>query len=226
MTASVVALPLIENLLRGQGNLDPEAHPNLWWGQGTPAGTIDPWLSAQKGSLYMQVDATDDTSHIWQKVDEGNDADDWVLCTSLGAIVNADVATGAAIVGSKLAAKAQKRHIHTRPFDVDSGNGTVTSDIFMFSSAITVTAAKIIYTVATDTTGAASGHVFIGTTAGGTEVASSTSLEVAKAIGTTTTITIGAGAVAANTMLCVTHHGVAATEAGEVVVMIEFTIDD
>jgi len=159
-------------------------------------------------------------------VDEGGDDNDWVLCTSLGAIVNADVATGAAIVGSKLAAKAQKKFIKSRACDVDSGANVVTTDIFMFTVAITITSAKLIYTQATDTTGAASSHVFIGTTAGGNEIVTSTNLEVAKAIGTTTALSLASAAVAANTMLCITHHGVATTEAGEVVVMIEFTVDD
>lgn len=225
MTTSVQAHRLIENLLHGSGGQDEESYPSFWWGQGTPAGTIEPWLSAQKGSIYIQVDATDDTGHWWQKVDEGNDANDWILSYTT-AIVNANIAAGALIAGSKLATKAQKRHIHSRPFNVDSGNNTVTTDCFMFLTAVTITLIKLIYTEATDTAGAASSHVLIGTTAGGAEIVTSTNLEVAKAIGTTTTLSLASAAVAANTMLCVTHHGVASTEAGEIVVMIEYTIDD
>ena len=62
-----------------QTALVPERGPTKLWGQGTPDGDREPFLSAQKGSTYIQVDATDDTGHIWQKVDEGNDNDDWVL---------------------------------------------------------------------------------------------------------------------------------------------------
>jgi len=62
-----------------QNAMVPERAPTFLWGQGTPDGDREPFLSAQKGTLYVQADATDDTGHIWQKVDEGNDNDDWVL---------------------------------------------------------------------------------------------------------------------------------------------------
>jgi hypothetical protein len=65
------------------GIFAPEVEPAVIWGQGTPAGTLAPWTLVNKGSLYAQVDATDDQSHLWMKVDEGNDAADWVrLLTS------------------------------------------------------------------------------------------------------------------------------------------------
>jgi hypothetical protein len=59
--------------------LIPEAAPTDLWGQGTPDGDREPFLSAQKGTLYRQVDASDDYPHLWVKVDEGNDDGDWVL---------------------------------------------------------------------------------------------------------------------------------------------------
>lgn len=61
----------------------PETEPTILWGQGTPAGTLAPWTLVNKGSLYMQTNATDDTSHVFMKVDEGGDAADWdALLTS------------------------------------------------------------------------------------------------------------------------------------------------
>jgi hypothetical protein len=59
--------------------LNPEVAPVWLWGVGTPDGDASPWLEANKGSLYSNVDATDDASHIYQKVDEGGDDADWVL---------------------------------------------------------------------------------------------------------------------------------------------------
>ena len=54
--------------------------PPCWLaGQGTPNGDLEPFLSAQKGSLYSQTDATDDAGHLWVKIDEGGDDDDWDL---------------------------------------------------------------------------------------------------------------------------------------------------
>lgn len=78
MTASVMAHNLFDNLRSGAGGLDEEAYPGLWWGQGTPVGTLEPWLSAQKGSIYLCVDNADDASPIYIKVDEGGDDNDWV----------------------------------------------------------------------------------------------------------------------------------------------------
>jgi len=65
-----------------QSALIPERAPTDIWGQGTPDGDREPFLSAQKGSRYIQVDADDDYSCVWTKVDEGNDDADWVLSDS------------------------------------------------------------------------------------------------------------------------------------------------
>jgi hypothetical protein len=59
--------------------LVPERAPTDLWGQGTPDGDREPFLSAQKGSIYRQVDATDDAPLLWLKVDEGGDDADWVV---------------------------------------------------------------------------------------------------------------------------------------------------
>ena len=60
------------------GPFAPEVEPTILWGQGTPAGTLAPWTLVNKGSLYAEVNDTDDQSHVWMKVDEGNDANDWM----------------------------------------------------------------------------------------------------------------------------------------------------
>jgi len=60
------------------GSMAPEEEPQIIWGQGTPAGTLAPWTLVNKGSLYAEVNGTDDETHLWQKVDEGGDAADWV----------------------------------------------------------------------------------------------------------------------------------------------------
>lgn len=62
-----------------QAALVPERAPTDLWGQGTPDGDREPFLSAQKGSTYRQVDATDDAPVFWVKVDEGGDDADWVV---------------------------------------------------------------------------------------------------------------------------------------------------
>ena len=107
--------------------MDEEGQPAIMWGQGTPDGNLAPFNLVNKGSLYMEVNGTDDTAQLWQKVDEGGETGtaDWVRClvenhqiidtndisatagiTSAqiadGAIVNVDVNASAAIAYSKL----------------------------------------------------------------------------------------------------------------------------
>src|SRR5688572_20292539 len=72
----------------------PEPAPTFLWGQGTPDGDREPFSIAQKGTLYFEVDATDDTTMVWVKVDEGSDDADWVKFGSeTSAPVNATAAT-------------------------------------------------------------------------------------------------------------------------------------
>lgn len=81
MTASVFAQGLIDPLTglagKKETQLSPETSPNIIWGQGTP-GAIAPFTTCNKGSLYLQTNATDDYNCLWLKVDEGGDAADWV----------------------------------------------------------------------------------------------------------------------------------------------------
>ncbi len=118
-----------------------------------------------------------------------------------------------------------KKTVQSRWFDLDNGSGTTIDDVVLRSaSAITITAARILYVDATSGTVAA-GSAKIGTTVGGAEIAAATNYENAKAVGTATAITLttAAGvAVAANTPVIVRHTGVAATQAGQAVVEIDY----
>lgn len=96
---------------KAQAALIPEPAPTLLWGQGTPDGDREPFLSAQKGTLYMAVDNSDDTPHVYQKVDEGNDDADWLpmggLLGSTTAVIDLEqsllAADGAALAASETA---------------------------------------------------------------------------------------------------------------------------
>lgn len=110
----------------------------------------------------------------------------------------------------------------TMRFDLDNGAGTTIDDVVLRPDvAITITAARIVYTDATTGTVAA-GNAKIGTTVGGAEIVAATAYENAKTIGTKTDMTIVAGAVAAGTPVIVRHTGVAATQAGQAYVEIEY----
>lgn len=110
-------------------------------------------------------------------------------------------------------------------FNIDNGSGTTIDDVLLVpTSAITITAARIIYVDATTGTVAA-GNAKIGSTLGGAEIVAATAYENTKAVGTTTAMTIVDGAVAAATPVFVRHTGIAATAAGQAVVEIEYTVD-
>jgi hypothetical protein len=83
MTASKAWFPYVDpdpvNIVTG---LEPEVAPGIYWGQGTPDGDAEPFLSAQKGTIYHAVNNTDDESHSYIKVDEGGDDADWVRLLS------------------------------------------------------------------------------------------------------------------------------------------------
>lgn len=181
-----------------QAALAPERAPTFLWGQGTPDGDREPFLSAQKGSFYMQTDASDDSSHVWQKVDEGGDDADWALSGQRTAV--------------------------SKVFNIDNGSGTTDDSIALVATRpILITDVRAIYTVATDTAGAASANFRVGTAVGGTQIVGATALQVSKAVGTYTSGTIASGVVAANGMVAVRHTGIAATEAGEYYVQITYS---
>jgi hypothetical protein len=107
-------------------------------------------------------------------------------------------------------------------FNLDNGAGTTIDDVVLVPAvAITITAARIVYSDATTGT-VAGANAKIGTTVGGAEVVAATAYENTKAVGTTTAMVIVAGAVAAGTPVIVRHTGIAATAAGQAYVEIEY----
>ena len=203
MAASVFAKKILDPK---QTSMMEEAPPVILAGKGTPNGDLEPFLSAQKGSLYCQTDAADDTSHVWMKVDEGEDDADWL----------------------SLEIETTARSIDTTRdiFNIDNGAGTTVDQIILVPSVpITIRAARVVYTEATDTAGAENANVKIGTTVGGEDIVATTALQVSKAIGSVTNLTIADGAIAANELVAVRHTGVAATEVGQYFVQIEYTVD-
>jgi hypothetical protein len=108
-------------------------------------------------------------------------------------------------------------------FDIDNGAGTTVDDVILRPAvAITITAARIVYTDATAGTVAA-GNAKIGTTVGGAEIVAATAYVNGSTVGAVTNMTIVSGAVAANTPVIVRHTGIAATAAGQAYVEIEYT---
>lgn len=110
-------------------------------------------------------------------------------------------------------------------FDLDNGSGTTIDTVVIRpSSAITISAARIVYTDATTGTVAA-GNVKCGTAVDGAQVFAATAYENTKAVGTVTAVTLASGAVAAATPVICRHTGVAATQAGKAYVELEYKVD-
>lgn len=120
----------------------------------------------------------------------------------------------------------QRRQIaRSVAFNLDNGNGTTIDDVILrHSRPIRPLAARIVYTGATTGTVAA-GSAKIGTAVNGAEVVAATNYENTKAVGTTTAMALVAtGWIAANTPIIVRHTGVAATQAGEAYVELEYEV--
>ena len=161
------------------GGLHPENSPAWLWGQGTPAA-IAPFTTVNKGSLYSQVNATDDNPHLWMKVDEGGDAADWVLQGN----------TGVLIVRSSL---------------IDASGNDGEQVIFNAVTASEVIEAGLIWEEATDTTGSEAGDVAIGTTTGGVDIVANTAYGVSQASGAYQALTITDGGLDAGDSVFASH---------------------
>lgn len=120
--------------------------------------------------------------------------------------------------------RKSRHQVRSESFNLDD-NATVDRVLLRPSSAITITAARIVYDDATTGT-VAGGSMAVGTTVGGGEIVAATNYENATAVGATTAMSIVSGAVAAGTPVIVRHIGVAATQAGHAVIELEYTVDN
>lgn len=109
-------------------------------------------------------------------------------------------------------------------FNIDAGAGTTEDDASVgpFPFDCFITDARAVYTVATDSAGAASANWKTGVTAGGATLVAATALEVSKAVGGYTSGIPLAVLVPANTTIFTRNTGVAATEAGNY--FVQYTI--
>ena len=168
------------------GGLHPENSPAWLWGQGTPAA-IAPFTTVNKGSLYSEVNATDDDPHIWMKVDEGGDAADWV---SIGK-------TGVVIVTSEL-------------FDISAAASEQV--VFSAVTASEILEAGLIWNEATAASGAAEGDITIGTATGGGQIVAADGYDVSQASGAYQALTLVTGVLAAGAEVFASHDQAAGAD--------------
>jgi len=168
------------------GAVQPEEAPAWLWGNGTPAAIV-PFTTVNKGSLYSEVNATDDDTNLWMKVDEGGDAADWVRVGN----------TGIVFVLSML-------------YNIsDAANEQV---VFNAVTACEVLEAGLIWEEATDTAGADAGDITIGTATGGGQIVAATSYGLSQASGAYQALTLVSGDLAAGDSVFASHDQ--AAEAG------------
>ena len=178
--------------------LFPENSPAWLWGQGTPAA-IAPFTLVNKGSLYSEVNATDDDPNLWVKVDEGGDTADWVLMGNTGIV-----------------------SVQSLVIDISAASSEQV--IFHAVTACEILEVGIIYNEATETSGAAEGDVTIGTTTGGAEIVAAYSYVAAQATGTYAALTLVTGVLAAGTSVFVSHD-IAAAAVGTVQVLMKIRVE-
>jgi len=162
----------------GESGMYPEDPPIILWGQGTPDGDRAPFVSANKGSLYLQTDAADDMACLWEKVDEGGAGSDWIKPQTM-------VDQWGALVDISAAASEQV--------------------IFHAVTDVTITEIGIVWNEATAASGALEGDITIGVTTGGGEIVAATSYPVSKASGAYTALTIVDGEVDAGESVFASH---------------------
>ena len=116
--------------------------------------------------------------------------------------------------------------VKSQTFDIDNGSGTTVDEVLLANLpyAIQLVRVQAVYTVATDTAGAASANFKLGVTAGGNTLVGATALEVSKAAGSATVATITLDTMAAAAALFVRHTGIAATEAGSYYVEVVYRV--
>lgn len=166
--------------------------PLIMYGNGTPAGTLAPWTTAAKGSIWLSRDQTANTApHAFIKV-QANDANaDWVPFDEIGGL---------------------KRY-ETMVFDMDAAANEY--DYWYCPRAITIRNAYLVYVEATDASAAAEAAISAGTAADGTQVIGATAIAVSKAVGDVTALTIVSGVIAAAGKVVTKNLKTAGTEAGK-----------
>jgi hypothetical protein len=169
------------------GAMLPEGSPAWLWGQGTPAA-IAPFTTVNKGSIYSEVNATDDDPNLWMKVDEGGDAADWVRMGSTGVFV-------------------------VRGLLVDISAADSEQIPFHAVTACEILEAGLVWQEATGTTGAADGDVTVGSATGGAQFVVADAYDISKASGSYQALTLVTGAMAAGTSVFWSHDQ-AASAAG------------
>jgi hypothetical protein len=163
--------------------------PMIMFGNGTPAGTIAPWTTAAKGSIWISRDQSDNAICVWVKQAANDAVADWIPFRGTG----------------------QVQRYETQVFDMDAGANEY--DYLYFPNGCEIIKAYQVWTEACDASGAADGNVSAGSAADGTQYIGAHSYTPSSAVGTARELTVTEGTVASK--IVTKNTKVAATEAGK-----------
>ncbi len=209
MAASTKAIVLIPpGYAEGAGSdfdaysspLAPENQPAWLWGQGTPAA-IPPFTTVNKGSIYSEVNTTDDDPALWEKVDEGGDTADWVLMGNTGVV-----------------------EVWSALFDISAADSEQV--VFNAVTASQILEAGLVWNEATVASDSNEGDITIGTTSGGAQIVTATSYGLSQASGAYQALVLEAAGVslAAGTSVFASHDD-AASAAGTYRLLLKIRVE-
>ena len=208
--------------------MDEEGQPAILWGQGTPDGDLAPFNLVNKGTLYLEVNGTDDTAQVWQKVDEAHltGSADWArfLVENHALIDTNDLAAAAGITVEQLETNALS-NIFTTEQKINISDAAVEYVVFHAVAALTITEIGLLWTEATTASLPTTGKVAVGTTADGQQVVADTSYAQSQAVGDYQALTPASGAMAAGTSLFFQHAVQSSSAAGEARLVVKYDLD-
>jgi hypothetical protein len=174
--------------------------PVFLYGTGTP-NNIEPFNGAGVGSTYTETNATARNPNVWVKVGDTNAIADWVLPGS----------TGIVSVMS-----------HT---EINISDGDSEQLMFNAVTASEVLEIGLLWTEATDASGADSGDITVGISSGNGDIVSAANgaYAVSKAIGDYQALTISDGELVAGESIFFSHDIVA--EAGIYYVLAKIRVE-
>ena len=184
-----------------------EGAPQILYGQGTPDGDRAPFTLVNRGSIYMETNGTDDTTSVWQKVDEGDDNADWVrfLVENQALIDTGDLAVAAGILIEQLEVNARvQTAVWGSLIDISAADSE--EIVFHAVAEIEITEIGLLWEEASASdTGINAGDITIGTASAGAEIVAATAYNVAAAAGSYQALSIAEGTVAAGASIFPSH---------------------
>lgn len=164
--------PAIERVLLGF------YEPCLLAGNGTPDGDLHPWKDVPMGSIYHEMNAADNLTPTWVKIDDSGASDnsDWVR-------------EGVVVLKSDL-------------FDISAA---ASEQVLHFDVAFQIVDARLVWNEATPASGSLEGDITLGSSTGGAEIVAATSYPASQATGATTALTLVTGLLTAGQSLFISH---------------------